>query len=228
MNYDNEIWKDIVIEKNGVVYDYEGLYQVSNLGRVRSLDRIDNNGYRRKGKIIKCRLHKSGYMCVGLRKNGEKQQSFSIHRLVATAFIPNPNNLPVVNHRDECKTNNYVKNLEWCTHKYNTNYGTCQEKRSEKQKGKPLLEETKQKISEANKDKYTGGKNPRARKVICLETKQVFVCIKDAVDWCGQGGVGACCRGKTKTSGGYHWQFLDDYKRQLRMNTDINNSRLAA
>ena len=113
-----EIWRDIK--------DYEGLYQVSNFGRVRSLN------YNKTGeiKIMKLKKTRDGYLRVGLRKNG-KQKWISIHRLVAEAFIPNPLNLPCVNHKiegEEGKKINTVENLEWCTYKYNTNYGTCIER----------------------------------------------------------------------------------------------------
>ena len=237
MNYENEIWKDIVIEKNGVVYDYTGLYQVSNFGRVRSLDRVDSRGHRMKGKIMQYKPRKNGYVYVGLRKNGEKQQQFLVHRLVATAFIPNPYNLPVVNHRDENPSNDVWTNLEWCDAKYNVNYGTCQERKSEKMKGRIFTEEHKQKLKDSRADRTgernpmygrTGEKNPMAKKVICLETKQVFNCIREAEDWCGKKGIGSCCLGKQKTVGGCHWQYLDDYKRQLRKQSDINNSKLVA
>ena len=197
-----EQWKDIIIEKNGIIYDYTGLYQVSNLGRVKSL----GNDKTRKEKILKPKINNNGYLKVGLYKNG-KVKIFLVHRLVATAFIPNPDNLPVVNHRDENPSNNSVENLEWCTAKYNINYGTRNERVSEK---------------------HTGAKNPRARKVICLETKQIFGCAKDAEQWCGKIGVGRCCRGITRTCGGCHWQFLEDYRREQRKQSDINNSRLAA
>ena len=214
----DEIWKPIVIQKNGVVYNYEGLYEVSSMGRVRSLDRLDARGHKVKGNVMKLKLHKSGYMKVELCKNGEAQQ-FLIHRLVAIAFIPNPNNLPVVNHRDECKTNNCIENLEWCTVKYNSQYSA-----------KPHSEETKQKISESHK----GHKNPKAKKVICLETKRIFNCTVEASEWC-HGNVSMCCRGRNKTAGKHpetgqclHWQFLDDYKRQLRMQSDVRNSGLVA
>lgn len=119
-----EIWKDIE--------GYNGRYQVSNLGRVRSVDYIEeiNNKWgsttlrKRKGKVLKpCFDGKGNYIHVCL--NG---RSKNIHRLVAKAFIPNPNQYDEVNHKDEDKTNNKVSNLEWCTHKYNNNYGmkaTC-------------------------------------------------------------------------------------------------------
>ena len=100
-----EVWKDVV--------GYEGLYMVSNLGRVKSL-----RG--NKERILKGYYHR-GYRRVDLYKNGVMKH-WRIHRLVAQAFIDNPNNYPVVNHRDEDKSNNRVDNLEWCTHEYNVNY----------------------------------------------------------------------------------------------------------
>lgn len=106
---------------------YDGLYQVSNEGRVRSLGRYiksrgDGKSWR-DGRVLKSRKDKDGYLVVCLYNfNGAKFKK--IHRLVAIAFIPNPNNLPQVNHKDECKINNYVENLEWCEGIYNLNYGT--------------------------------------------------------------------------------------------------------
>ena len=108
-----EIWKDI---KN-----YEGCYQVSNLGRVRSLTRKVNtyNGVRiTKGKLLKPLKTNRNYLRVCLKKN-QKGKYVSIHRLVATAFIPNPNNYNVINHIDSNTYNNSVNNLEWCTQSHN-------------------------------------------------------------------------------------------------------------
>lgn len=113
-----EEWKNVI--------GYEGLYEVSNTGQVRSLDRYVkySNGriHLHKGKVLSSGKDKYGYLAVCLSCNG-KQKIIKIHRLVAEAFIPNPNNLPQVNHKDEVKTNNRVDNLEWCDHKYNVNYG---------------------------------------------------------------------------------------------------------
>lgn len=100
-----EIWKDIV--------GYEGLYQVSNLGRVKSL----NYG----GKIMGVTTLPKGYLKIGLTKNKIRKYYF-IHRLVAETFIPNPNNYPCVNHKDCNTSNNCINNLEWITHKDNNNY----------------------------------------------------------------------------------------------------------
>ena len=115
---EKEIFKDIK--------GYEGLYQVSNYGRVKSLYRIQimPTGGKRiiEERILKTIKNKKGYIGVHLSKNN-KDKTVYIHRLVAQAFIPNPNNYPQVNHKDEDKTNNHVDNLEWCTAKYNSNYG---------------------------------------------------------------------------------------------------------
>lgn len=113
------------------VCGYEGLYEVSSLGRVRSVDRhiisADGREYDRKGVLMKLRIDKGGYVKVGLRHTTQQKQ-YSVHRLVAQAFIPNPGNLPQINHKDENPTNNRVDNLEWCTAEYNINYGLHNEK----------------------------------------------------------------------------------------------------
>ena len=116
-----EIWKDIK--------GYEGIYQVSNLGRVRSYDSIDKLGRVRKGKVLKNYLNDWGYPIVTLSIKS-KLKTFRVHRLVAQAFILNPDNKPQVNHIDEDKTNNRVSNLEWVTAKENVNYGRHNERMS--------------------------------------------------------------------------------------------------
>ena len=127
----NEIWKPIE--------GYEGLYEVSNLGRIRSLDRLDvyKGKYKRyfKGKMLNPTFYRGGYLQVQLSKNG-KVKVCKLHRLVAQTFLPNPDNLPVVNHKDEDKTNNCVDNLEWCTQQYNINYGTRNERHKQKMIGR--------------------------------------------------------------------------------------------
>ena len=137
----DEVWKDIE--------GYEGLYQVSNLGNVRSLKYAGGN----KVKLLKQYTDKKGYKRIGLYKNG-KYKLYMVHRLVTIAFIPNPNNLPIINHKDEDKTNNNVNNLEWCTYEYNNTYGTARKRASESRKGKTLSEETKKKISKTKKGKH--------------------------------------------------------------------------
>ena len=114
-----EVWKDIE--------GYEGLYQVSNLGRVRGLDRMVFNKRGSKtivnGRILKQKTDRYGYKCVCLSKDS-KSKHFAVHRLVAQAFIPNPENKPTVNHINEIKDDNRVDNLEWMTVAENNQYGT--------------------------------------------------------------------------------------------------------
>lgn len=165
-----EQWKPIAIEKEGILYDYSGLYEVSNKGRIRSLS------YKGHGKveIMKPGKTEKGYLQIGLSKD-EKVKRFYVHRLVATAFIPNPNNLPEVNHLNEIKTDNRVENLKWTTHKNNAGYSLN-------------------------------------KKVICVETGQVFDCMLEAQAWCGlksHAPIALCCQGKRKHAGGYSWKYLE-------------------
>lgn len=159
-----QIWKD--------VKGYEGLYQVSNTGRVRSLNYMKTS----KVQVLKPQRQTQGYLFVRLRKEG-KIRTIYIHRLVAEAFIPNPNNYPEVNHIDENKQNNIVSNLEWCTREYNQNYGTINKRRSEKHKGKILSEEHKANISKALKGKA------HTKKVICIELKRIFDSASEAAEY---------------------------------------------
>ena len=201
-----EEWRDIK--------GYEGLYQVSNLGRVRS-----------ERKILKGTPDKDGYLRVALCKNGTRKY-FGIHRLVATAFIYNTNNYPCVNHKDENKTNNRAKNLEWCTIAYNNCYGDRLKRVSEANKtsmkgnknhlGYKHTEEAKKQVSIKNKGKLAYSKNPKAKKVKCITTGEVFGCIKEAAEkynvtpQC----IRKCCKGEYKTSGKLNdgtkliWKFL--------------------
>lgn len=118
-----EVWKAIA--------GYEGLYEVSSLGRVRSVERMvkgyKGTLYKRNAAILKPCVDHRGYYNVNLSNNASGH-TYKVHRLVAAAFIPNPENLPMVNHKDECKTNNRIDNLEWCTSLYNSNYGTARDR----------------------------------------------------------------------------------------------------
>lgn len=232
-----EIWEDVIIEKNGVIYDYTGYYQVSNMGRVKRIG---------KTKCLKRATNKFGYLYVDLYKNGEKEKFF-VHRLTATAFIPNPNNLPCVNHKNENKTDCRVENLEWCTVEYNNSYGTRLERLSESRKGKYVgiengfygkthTDEVKKKISKTHKGKSKSKEHmnklhqSNMKKVICLETHEVFDSVKLAVEWChGQSSdISKCCNGKAKSAGKHpitgeklRWMYYDEYLK-LDENSDSN------
>lgn len=120
---ESEVWKDVL--------GYEGLYQVSNKGNVYSVERVSSQGKKCGGRILKLGYNRGGYLKVNLYKDG-KMKTKIVHRLVAEAFIPNPNNYPEINHIDEVKDNNNIENLEWCTSKYNSNHGTRNERARKK------------------------------------------------------------------------------------------------
>ena len=207
-----QIWKDIP--------GYEGLYQVSNTGKVRSLI----YAYSGKTRVLKQATKDNGYKVIGLNKNG-KRKVYHIHRLVAQAFIPNPLNLPQINHKDENPSNNTVWNLEWCTPKYNINYGNCRKKISEAKKGKHHTEEHKRKISEAKKGKHLTeetkrkigeakkGKNGKPILMFTLDGEFIrkFNCTTEANEFLGKDkynrNICKCARGKSKTAWGYIWKY---------------------
>jgi hypothetical protein len=171
-----EIWKDIK--------GYEGLYQVSNLGRVKSLGKYDRLGRYHEERIKSAVDNGTGYLIVNLKHNG-KQQMVTVHRLVASAFVSNPSNLPEVNHKDGCKTNNESLNLEWCDRSYNVKHAV------------------------ANGLQTNFGQ----RKVMCVELNLTFNTIKEAEEWVGVKGsrISNVCNLKRgcKTCGGYHWRYVE-------------------
>ena len=169
-----EIWKDIE--------GYYGEYQVSSFGNIR-----------RNGKVLKL-ANRKGYRLISLRKEG-KSKTMQVHRLVAFAFIPNPHHLPHINHKDENPSNNHVENLEWCTAKYNANYGTRNKRIADKLKHHPNF--------------YIP--------VLCYDLNNNFVKRYESAEEAGKAvgisgsGITACCRiGYNRTSaGGYKWKYED-------------------
>lgn len=170
LKYMEEIWKDIE--------GYEGLYQVSNLGRVKGLKR---------GGIIKPQLSHRGYYRVGLYKN-RKYHAATVHRLVAIAFVPNPYNLPEVNHKDENKTNNRADNLEWCTRYYNLTFGSRVKRISDNQR------------------KTMSTRKP----VLNVDTGKEYISISEAARDTGYAvaTISDCCNGKYQTVNGQRWRFV--------------------
>lgn len=190
-----EIWKDID--------NYEGLYQVSNYGNVRSLDTIINckgakniDNHIRKGRLLKKNICTTGYYCVNLSKNSKVKYA-RIHRLVAIAFIPNPNNYVCVNHKDGNKLNNNVDNLEWCT------YGT-----NNKEAYKIGLKQNKY------KGKY--GKDAQFSKpIIQLSLDNQFIRewdnandVKRELGFCAEN-IRSVCHGRRKQANGYKWKYKE-------------------
>lgn len=156
-----EVWKDIE--------GFEGLYQVSNMGRVRSLDRKDKNGQFRNGRVLADKHNNRGYHTVALHRDGNTKYRF-VHRLVAETFIPNLDGLPEINHKDEDKTNNTVSNLEWCSRSYNNTYGTRLERVAK------ALECPIYAITSSGKRRYFDSVNEAAR-VLGLKRQGITNCL---------------------------------------------------
>lgn len=193
-----EIWKDVV--------GYEGFYQVSNTGKVRSYDRKVMCGYG-KTRIIPKRILKQyikdRYPRVSLTIDKKRKVVYA-HRLVAEAFIPNPNGLSEVNHIDENKQNNNIENLEWCTRSYNNSHGT----RLERQLNNFDYEAVAKKISRTKKNFKYNGVNQKT-----LDNKFIkwWPTIKEAAKETGASyyHLSNCCRGVGVQSGGYKWEYAN-------------------
>lgn len=183
----NEEWKDI--------QGYEGLYQISDYGRVKSLSKRflvsnqygKNNGYRtQKSKILKPQLDKYGYLRVTLCNN--KHKLVQVHRLVGLAFVPNLQLLPLINHKDENKKNNVFNNLEWCTHKYNSNYGTSIQRRI--------------KLQSIKVNQYDlNGKFIKQWISICEAERKLNI---------NHANIISVCQGKRNKAGGFIWRYSDE------------------
>ena len=154
------------------VKGYEGLYAVTSCGKIWS--------YRRQ-KFLKPVCEKNGYLRVNLYKDG-KMKHYCVHRLVTEAYIPNPDNLPQINHKDENKTNNCLQNLEWCDCKYNINYGTHKERVSNSLKI-PIL----QYDLDGNFIREWGSATDVGQEV--------------------KSGICSCLKGRKKTAYGYIWKY---------------------
>lgn len=188
-----EVWQDIP--------GYEGLYQASTCGRIKSVERTRNIGINNKQKqIIYERLLKyrnaHGYSNVGLCKDSLQKQ-YRVHRLIAQTFLPTPKSeLTQVNHKDENKFNNRVENLEWCTAKYNTNYGTGPVRRSKSQRNHPL----------------------KSKAVIQKDLDGNFIALypsiieAERITGYNNAHIAACCKHKKhhNTAYGYKWEYAEE------------------
>lgn len=173
-------------EKWKSIKGFEGLYKISNYGNVKSLFFWDINKrkYIIKERIIKPITDKDGYYIIGLYKN-KKRKTYKVHRLVAEAFITNPNNLPQINHKDENKLNNRVDNLEWCSVIYNLKYGTRIQRAGNKHK---------KVVNQYDKD----GNFIKSYNSLTEASKYVNGYIT---------GISAVCNNKQKTAYGYVWKY---------------------
>lgn len=190
MQYDNEIWKEHPI--------YKG-YKASSEGRIES----------KTGRIINGAKTNAGYILIYVE--GKRLLK---HRFIAETFIPNPDNLPCVNHKNEDKTDNRVCNLEWCTYKYNTNYGTARERQAKQTRGKKRTPESRKKMSEAAKRYYDNGGRPINIKPILVFKNGIllgeFSCIQDAKKALGmksENSIINVLRGRAKTGYGYTFKY---------------------
>ena len=181
---------------------YEGLYEVDECGRIFSS---------KTGEQKKQRVSDKGYKVVSLYKDGG-YKNVKVHRAVAMAFIENPNNLPVINHKDEDKTNNFVENLEWCTPAYNTAYGTARDRQAKKLRGKNRPDYVKLNMSIKMKQ-YQNSKEGNGRPVMCIETGERFTSICDAAEKLGvcEGTIRQSCHRNTKKGrNGMTFRFFDE------------------
>lgn len=187
-NLRDEIWKDIE--------GYEGMYQVSNKGRVKGLDRIDAAGKKRKNRIIKGGVSK-GYRYIQLSVNKEIK-TFTVHRLVAKAFIPNVDNKPCVNHIDHNRLNNNISNLEWCTHSENNESALVFGKYDEQMK-------------EVYQVDINSGDIIDRHESISSAANKTGIHLTN---------ISACCRDKVYSAGGYIWVFnIKDIRNKLKKYT---------
>lgn len=186
-------WKEIK--------DTNGLYLVSDKGQIFSV---------KANRVIKSRKEKNGYYRIELNVDGKSHKEL-VHRLVAEAFIPNPNNYPIVNHKDENPANNCADNLEWCTPQYNVNYGNCKQKRI------------------ANREYIAGWNHSQSKPVKQFDLEGNFI---HEYGSCGMAAtltgldarsISKCANGQLKQYAGYGWSYTDTYSYDPHPHHTIRN-----
>ena len=193
MNHE-EIWK--------AVPGYEGLYEISSLGRIRSVSHPRSGkkwSHRKEGRVLLPSYNKAnGYLSVCLCKDGEHHHAY-LHRLVAAAFLPNPSNLPFVNHKDENKRNNDAGNLEWCSHLYNIRYGTGMQRRLQS-----IAESKRGRCYPKRIAQYTRDGQLVATYSSSEEAARALGCNGSNIRTCARQERGV------KQSNGYVWRYVDN------------------
>ena len=181
-----EVWKPIK--------GFEGLYEVSNLGNIKSFPRKYTI---KKEKILSSCIMNNGYLCVALSKN-HKGKTYLIHRLVAETFIPNPNNYSCINHKDGNKLNNKIDNLEWCSYSYNSKEAYRIGLKKSVWKGKFDKENSNSK--KINQYDLEGNLIKKWNSTMEIE-RQLGI---------NHSNISACCKGRYKKSNGYIWRYINE------------------
>lgn len=179
-----------LVEKWKPIKGYEDKYEVSNLGRIKSLLFKNNKVQKKRDKILSIHNNGHNYLTVGLNSNN-KTKKYYVHRLVAEAFIPNPSNYKEVNHKDENSLNNNVNNLEWCTSKYNANYGSRNKKLREVKKNKYGIKVKKYDLN----DNFI---------------EELYMCDATKIKGIYYYNLRKCCLGEYKSCGGYKWRYSNE------------------
>lgn len=184
-----EIWKD--------VQGYEGLYKISNFGNIKGHNKTYFCGKNTK-RVLEERFIvgevRNGYKRVTLWHNKKHRRVF-VHRLVAEAFIPNPDNKPEIDHIDGNPSNNRAENLRWVTHTENLNNPITLKRKSLSAMGNHMLGKK-------------GSLHHNSKKVLCIETNTIYGGVAEAMRKTGAKSISGCCCGRRKTTGGFHWKFV--------------------
>lgn len=200
-----EEWKDLIFKENGMIHNYKGIYKISNMGKIKRLEKINKD--KRSKKTIEehyiSGTNINGYVMVKLCKNAKTERKL-VHRLVAMVFIPNPQEKPHINHKNGRKNDNRAENLEWCTPLENNKHAWATgliDKEKMKKIGEKYVElncrNKKRPVCQFTKN----GKMIRKFESIIEAEKQTGISNKN---------ISSVCKNKRKTTGGYVWKYIQD------------------